>query len=101
MLQTLIPVHWKKRSLGGGGIQISATLTPGKLTVLPAPQTDELVKISPGDATAGYLEQKLVGKLADITISVNPVVGDKLEVSASVDYPTLIDRLFDLIETRS
>lgn len=85
--------------VAGNNITINTTLHPGQVMISAGggAVADEKVKSSAGDATAGYLEEKITGSQAEVTIATSINAG-KVQIAAAVDYNSFIDRMLDMIE---
>jgi len=75
----------------------------GKLTISATggAATDEKVKISATDSTAGYLEDKVIGDNTDpiVTTIVTPTLaGDQLQILSQINIQNLLTALFDELE---
>ncbi|WP_177189276.1 hypothetical protein [Chitinophaga sp. YR573] len=82
----------------GEGIILDTFTTSGKIIIKTSSQPEYKVKSTSSDAAAGFLDEKIIGSNGTINTAVSPNSG-KLQISSSIDYDLLIDRLFDIMET--
>lgn len=85
--------------IAGTGIDLDIVTNPGTMIVSidPSAANDEKVKTSVADPTAGYLEDKITG-FTDVVSVLTNTVSNQVQVSASVNYSLLVERIIDAIE---